>query len=105
MMRVSLVFTLIVLFALCTSGRFAQGGDETAGKKELQRIKREMRDKKRELKRVDRKERPVLSELEKIDRGIHAGSAELADQQKRLHEAEASLREVELKNAGLNSQL
>ncbi len=99
------LFLFVAVFALCMGGSPVEGGDETAGKKELQRIKREMLEKKRELKRVDRKERSVLSELERIDRGIHAGSAELADQQKRLHEAEAALREVELKNAGLNSQL
>jgi len=97
--------TLIVMLTLCMGGSPLYGGDESAGKKELQRIKREMREKKRELKRVDRKERSVLSELERIDRGLHAGSAQLADQQKRLHEAETAFREVELKNAGLNRQL
>jgi septal ring factor EnvC (AmiA/AmiB activator) len=105
MMKAPGVTTLIVMLTLCMGGPPAYGGDEAAGNKELQRIKREMREKKRELKRVDRKERSVLSELEKIDRGIHAGSAELAGQQKRLSEAETALREVELKNAGLSRDL
>ena len=68
------------------------GDDEKADKTALQRIKREMLEKKKEIKRADRKERSILSELEKIDRGIQSGGAELADHQQRLRDAEAALR-------------
>jgi septal ring factor EnvC (AmiA/AmiB activator) len=66
---------------------------ETA--KELERIKREMKEKKREISRAKKKERSVLADLDKIDRDIQAGSAELADQQRRLKDAEEALRGIE----------
>ena len=97
---------LVLLFLLVGQGASAYGADDTAGKKqELQRIKREMRDKRQKLKRADRKERSILSDLEKIDRGIQADSTELADHQKRLREAETSLREIERANAGISNDL
>ena len=97
---------LVLLLLFVGQGTSAYGADDTAGKKqELQRIKREMRDKQQKLRRADRKERSILSELEKIDRGIQAGSAELAEQQKRLREAETSLREIEETNAGISNDL
>jgi murein hydrolase activator len=96
---------LVVLLALQVGGPSAFGADKAAEKKELQRIKREMREKKKELKRADRKERSVLSELEKIDRDIQTGRAELANQQQRLRESETALREVEQNNTALNREL
>ncbi|HEY6010875.1 MAG TPA: peptidoglycan DD-metalloendopeptidase family protein [Nitrospirota bacterium] len=105
MRKVRHIATLMIMLMLCMGGSAASGGDDTTGKKELQRIKREMIEKKRQLKRADRKERSVLSELERIDRGIQSGSAELAGQQRLHRDAEAALREVELNNAGLNRQL
>src|ERR1700690_3715155 len=88
------MFVLVVLLALRVGGPSAFGADKAVEKKELDRIKREMREKKKELKRADRKERSILSELEKIDRDIQTGRAELADQQQRLRGSETALREV-----------
>jgi len=107
MMNGSRVFMcmLVVLLALEAGGPSSFGADKAAEKKELQRIKREMREKKKELKRADRKERSVLSELEKIDRDIQTGRAELANQQQRLRESEIALREVEQNNTALNREL
>jgi len=96
---------MLFLLVFCLSGVSASGVDKATDKKELQRIKREMREKKKELKRVDRKERSILADLEKTDRDIQAGSAELALLQARLHESEASLREVERNNAAINKEL
>jgi septal ring factor EnvC (AmiA/AmiB activator) len=80
-------------------------GDEGVDKKKLERIKREMLEKKKELKRADRKERSVLSELDKIDRAIRSGSAGLADQQKQLREAETGFREAAQDNAETGRKL
>ena len=85
--------------------RLFRSSGPAADKQELQRIKREMREKKKELKRADRKERSILSELETIDRGIQTGSAELTDQQNRLRDSEAALQEIEQNNAALNREL
>ena len=98
------VFLLVVLIALWLSG-FSAAADRSADKQELQRIKREMREKKKELTRADRKERSILSELETIDRGIQTGSVELTGQQQRLRASEAALREVEQNNTVLNREL
>ena len=95
------VLLLVVLIALW-SGNFSTAADRSADKQELQRIKREMLEKKKELKRADRKEHSILSELETIERGIQTGRAELIDQQQRLRDAEAALREVEQNNTALN---
>ena len=94
-----------VMLALCTTGPAAYGDDGAAGKTELQRIKREMGEKKRKLKKADRKERSILSELEKIDRDIQTGSAELDDQQRKLVESEFALRDVELKHVAISNEL
>lgn len=98
---------LAVMFVLCMSscGPSAYGNDEKADKTTLERIKREMLEKKKEIKRANRKERSILSELEKIDRGIQSGGAELADHQKRLRDAEAGLREVEQNNIEISRKL
>lgn len=94
-----------IMLALCTIGWGAYGDDGAAGKMELQRIKREMSEKKRKLKKADRKERSILSELERIDRDIQTGSAELADERKKLVESESALRDVELKNTAVSHEL
>lgn len=101
----SRVLLPVLLLALWLGGAPVFGADKAADKKELQRIKREMREKKEELKRADRKEHSILSELETIDRKIQAGSVELADQQQRLRGSETALREVEERNAAINQEL
>jgi len=99
------MFMLVVLLALPVGVPCVFGAEKAADKKELQRIKREMREKKKELKRADRKERSILSELETIDRDIQTGHAELANQQQQLQESEKALREVELNNTALSHEL
>jgi septal ring factor EnvC (AmiA/AmiB activator) len=96
---------LAVLLALLMGVPSAFGADKTADNKELQRIKREMREKKKELKRADRKERSILSELEKIDRDIQTSRTEFADQQQQLRGSEKALREVEENNTALSREL
>jgi septal ring factor EnvC (AmiA/AmiB activator) len=98
------VLLLAVVITLWPVG-FSAAADRAADNQQLQRIKREMREKKKELKRADRKERSILSELETIERGIQTGRAELADQQQRLRDSEAALREVEKNNTALNREL
>ena len=98
---------LAVMLVLCMSScaPSAYGNDAKADKTALERIKREMLEKKKEIKRAKRKERSILSELEKIDRGIQSGGAELADHQKRLRDAEAGFREVEQNNIEISRKL
>jgi len=84
-----------LVLAAGPGARFAGADDATGKKKELQRIKREMREKKKKLKRAESKARSILTELDRIDRDIQAGKAELAAHQGRLGEAEVSLRTVE----------
>lgn len=97
---------LVAILFFCGSALPLEAKDDPAvSKKELQRIKREMREKKKEIKRADRKERSILSDLERMDREVQAGKAELAAQQKRLREAEASLRHVEKSNADISREL
>ena len=99
------MFVLVVLLTLRVGGPSAFGANKAVEKKELDRIKREMREKKKELKRADRKERSILSELEKIDRDIQTGRAELADQQQRLRGSESALHEVMENNTALSREL
>lgn len=98
------IFFLLVL-SCCLTVVSAWGADDATGKKELQRIKREVREKKKELKRVDRKERSILADLESIDRDILAGSAELVLQQEMLRASEEALRDIERNNASINEEL
>ena len=100
--RTSVILLICVLAAMVGAAP-ARGADTAAEKKKLERIKREMQEKKREIRKADRKERSVLAELEKIDKGIQSGMSELTDQQGRLQSAEAALRDVE-RNASLLRQ-
>ena len=65
-------FRCFMLFLLlcCLNVASASGTDNATDKKEFQRIKREMGEKKKELKRVGRKERSILADLEKTDQEI-----------------------------------
>ncbi len=98
-----LVFALVL--SAVTGARHAAAGEAGGNKKELQRIKREMRDKKKKIKRADKKARSILTELDRIDRGIQAAKAELAGQQIQLREAETALQDIEKSNARINSDL
>jgi septal ring factor EnvC (AmiA/AmiB activator) len=103
------VVTTCVLLALAAglAAPAAEGrkDDPSKARQELERVKREMLEKKRELKQASRKEHSVLAELEKIDREIQAGSAELAIQQERLRKAESAYRDTGEKSAGLSQEL
>jgi murein hydrolase activator len=106
-MNVPRVFMLAVMLVLCMSfrGPFAYGNDAKSDKETLERIKREMLEKKQAIKRANRKERSILSDLEKIDQGVQSEGAELADHQKRLRDAEVELREVEQNTIEINRKL
>jgi murein hydrolase activator len=102
------VFLCIALLALASGVVATPGygeGGPSESKKEFERIKREMKEKKKELKRAKSREHSVLAALEKIDREILAGSAELADQRKRLAEAEAAERDIETSSDRLVREL
>jgi len=101
-----ILITIPVLLALLAAGAGivrAEDGEEK--QQELQRIKKEMQEKKLKLQRADKRERSILTDLEKIDRDIQAGSAELADQRRKLREAETSLAEIEQSNTVTTQEL
>lgn len=99
----------ILVFALALSAvtevRSVAADEAVGSKKELQRIKREMRDKQKKIRRADKKAHSILAELDRIDRDIQAGKTELAEQQARLREAEAAFREIEKNNARISGDL
>ncbi len=95
-MRATCVLAIAFMLATVAAVPAAYGADgpgETA--KELERVKREMQEKKKEINRARKKEKGVLADLDRIDREIQSGSAELANQQKRFKDAESALRGVE----------
>jgi murein hydrolase activator len=98
-----LAFALVLSTA--TGTRSAAADEAVGSKKELQRIKREMRDKKKKIKRADKKARSILTELDRIDRGIQTAKAGLAKQQIQLREAESALQDIEKNNARISSDL
>jgi murein hydrolase activator len=105
MMRISRVITLCIALLFLLGGGPAANGGIPSGKQKLERIKREMREKKRAIKRAVRKERSIISEMDAIQRQIQAGSAELTDRRKRLLETETALREIERQSAGIDRNL
>ena len=99
------IFAFALVLSAVTGAVYAAADEAAGNKKELQRIKREMRDKKKEIKRVDKKARSILTELDRIDRDIQAAKAGLAEQQIQLREAEAALQDIEKNNARISSDL
>ena len=100
--------TFVVIFlavALLLHAGYVSAGEAAGNKKELQRIKREMREKKKKITRANKKARSILAELDSIDRDIQAANAALALQQKELREAESALREIEQSNARISGEL
>jgi septal ring factor EnvC (AmiA/AmiB activator) len=67
----------------------------SASERELERINKEMQEKKDEIDRVHKRERSVLSDLDALDRRLHADRSDLALQKKKLREAEQALKRVE----------
>jgi len=95
---------LAFLMGVAEPSIFGEVGSSDSAK-ELERIQREMQEKRKDIQRASQKERSVLSDLERIDRDIQSGSSELVDQQKRLIETEASLRIIEANSAKLTQDL
>ncbi len=90
------IFALLIAVCFGVSVHAGYGADGAPGKKqEIQRIKRQMREKKQEIRKAAKKERSILADLEKLDKAVLAGSAELSGQQKQLRAAEAELKNVE----------
>ncbi len=95
-MRATCILAIAFFFATVAAVPAAYGADGPAEKaKQLERVKREMQEKKKEINRAKKKEKGVLADLDKIDREIQAGSTELANQQKRFKDAESALRGIE----------
>lgn len=94
-----------ILLFFTAGDAFTARNDLTEGRKELERIKREMLRKKKELRQADRKEHSILTDLDEIDREIQAGRTALPEQQKRLREAERALRDLELDNTEISREL
>jgi septal ring factor EnvC (AmiA/AmiB activator) len=105
MKKIAVAIPTLFLLTLMITITHLRAEDGAVKKQELERIKREMSQKKQQLRHADRKERSILVTLEKIDREIQAGAAELADQQRKLREAEAALTEIEQRNTGVVQQL
>ena len=97
----------LVVLSLAQGSSFVRGAEDPAGssKQELQRIQRQMEEKKRELKRTRGRERSVLAELEKLDRDMQQGAEELADNRARLRDAEGALREMEKSSVEMSREL
>ncbi|HUI46900.1 MAG TPA: peptidoglycan DD-metalloendopeptidase family protein [Nitrospirota bacterium] len=107
-MTIARVFlcTALLVFLLGVAGLPVFGKDGSSDSaKELERIQREMQEKRKDIRRANQKERSVLSDLERIDRDIQSGSSELVGQQKQLIETEASLRLIEANSARLSKDL
>ena len=102
---VIVILAFALVFSAVTGTRCAAADEAAGNKKELQRIKREMQDKKKKIKRADKKARSILTELDRIDRDIQAAKTELAEQQGELREAEAALQDIEKNNARISSDL
>ncbi len=103
--QASLVIFVAIAWAALLPALALSADDASGRKKEIERIRREMREKKREIKRADKKERSVLAELENLDKAIQTGRDELISSRKRLQEAEKDLREVEKNNAEFSTRL
>lgn len=101
-------FILFLLTAVVTLGivsPFPAAADTTGNTKELQRIKREMGEKKKAVARADKQERSILGDLDRIDRQVQEGKADLAEQYKKLKEAELSLKGVEQNSSAITAEL
>ena len=103
--RALIIFIVLLLFA--GHGAYHAQGANKGGekKKELSRIKREIRDKKRKIKGADKKARSVLSEIDRIDRDIQARAVRLEKQQKELRASESVLRNLRKDSSEIEGDL
>jgi septal ring factor EnvC (AmiA/AmiB activator) len=104
--RFSMIVLLAALgFAQGVPTAYGAGDPAESSKQELQRIQRQMEEKKRELQRARGRERSVLAELEKLERSMQQGAEELADNRARLRDAENALREMEKSSMEMSREL
>lgn len=97
---------LLVLLSLAPVMSSESAADSVGDKKkELQRIKRKMEEKKRTIRKAGKRERSILGEIERIDRAIQAKNADLAREQQRLRDAEAALARTEKEAAAVGGDL
>lgn len=100
------VAACLLLLCLGTAASGVSSADRAADrKKELQRIKREMEEKKQKIRKAGKRERSVLGEIEKIEKAIQTQDAELSREQRRLRESEAALADVEKNTAMVEQDL
>ncbi len=100
------IFAVLIAVCFGLTVRAGYGADGATGKKkEIQRIKREMREKKQEIKRADKKERSILADVEKLDKAVLAGGMELSSQEKQLRGAEAEFKNIEKNYAEIHQGL
>ena len=102
LLRISLA---LVLLAAAFAPPSSLAGRLEDKKEELQRIKREMAEKKRKLRRAGKREQSVLGEIERIDKAIQSKDADLSAEQKRLREAEVVLSDTERDAAVTETEL
>jgi len=104
--RVSMIFFMVSLgLAQVSSSALGAESPAESSKQELQRIQRQMEEKKRDLKRARGRERSVLAELDTLERSMQQGAEELADNRARLRDAENALREMEKNSAEMGRAL
>ncbi len=106
MPRYCMLFFLVAL-GLAQGSSSVRGAEDpaTSSKQELQRIQRQMEEKKRDLKKARGRERSVLAELEKLDRSMQQGAEELADNRTLLRDAEDALRDMEKSGIQMSGEL
>lgn len=104
-MKGFILFLLTAVATLDIVSPFPAAADTTGSTKELQRIKREMGEKKKAVARADKQERSILGDLDRIDRQVQEGKADLAEQYKKLKEAELSLKSVEQNSSAITAEL
>ena len=104
-MKGFILFLLTAVATLDIVSPFPAAADTTGSTKELQRIKREMGEKKKAVSRADKQERSILGDLDRIDRQVQEGKADLAEQYKKLKEAELSLKSVEQNSSAITAEL
>lgn len=89
------IFFLLLVLSAGHGVAPVHGADDGRGKKkELSRIKREIREKKKKIKGADRKARSILSDVDRLDKDIHSQAARVAAQKLQVQKSEEALREL-----------
>jgi septal ring factor EnvC (AmiA/AmiB activator) len=97
----------MVSAALLTAGPVltARAENKEDKREELDRIRRQMREKQVQISNTKRREQSILTSLEKIDRQIQEGNKELAEQEGKTREVEAALSEIEQRSKAIAGEL